>query len=428
MGEFLEASALEPAGWLGWPGLLYSHHARFNHRGLLPTRRRMAVLRSCCLCFSTRTGSFVLGTIGIIVGATLLAPMAVFLDYHSYYITQFVASERVSGNYIDDDQVPKMELFSKMLFTALLALDVIFVLSCVLLLAGIAGTRHLLMLPWLVFTAGGIIVQITLVISFMIAVADYGAVAIFLGCSPVLGLVIYLWFVVYAAYKKADTARRGAQMGPGTGGSESQSSISSLKEGLHRVIGGSPPPPYEAVTTKPSPKTNALCKIASVAPSKSSKSSTSSCSDLLPPSSATPSRRPSDEQSTKPCSPTSLPPRPSISSLGCKVTIPQPTSPRPLAPTSPATSLKSSQSHGHLCNSQQTGGLRRSQSSSQASQAATEKNTKLQEPLVPKTVQVAAPLLVRQEAVEASCTSLLSDETSSMSSTSLSIPEQNLLC
>ena len=136
----------------------------------------MAILRSCCLCFSTRTGSFVLGTVriiiivlivlivlitlvliqvGIIIGATLLAPMAVFLDYHSYYITQFVASERVGGNYIDDDQVlrktnlcherrsqvPKMEFFSKMLFTALLALDVIFVLSCVLLLAGIAGTR-----------------------------------------------------------------------------------------------------------------------------------------------------------------------------------------------------------------------------------------------------------------------------------------------
>ena len=122
----------------------------------------MAILRSCCLCFSTRTGSFVLGTVGIILGATLLAPMAVFLDYHSYYITQFVASERVGGNYIDDDQVnfflqnmsssdsdictlhaqvPKMEFFSKMLFTALLALDVIFVLSCVLLLAGIAGTR-----------------------------------------------------------------------------------------------------------------------------------------------------------------------------------------------------------------------------------------------------------------------------------------------
>ena len=90
---------------------------------------------------------------------------------------------------------------------------------------------------------------------------------------------------------------------------------------------------FQAVTTKPSPKTGNLCKISSVGPSKSS---TSSCSDLLPPSSASSSRRPSgsfqsspalisnssDEQSTKPCSPTSLPPRPSISSLGCKVLAP----------------------------------------------------------------------------------------------------------
>ena len=90
---------------------------------------------------------------------------------------------------------------------------------------------------------------------------------------------------------------------------------------------------FQAVTTKPSPKTGNLCKISSVGPSKSS---TSSCSDLLPPSSTSSSRRPSgsfqrspalisnssDEQSTKPCSPTSLPPRPSISSLGCKVLSP----------------------------------------------------------------------------------------------------------
>ena len=150
---------------------------------------------------------------------------------------------------------------------------------------------------------------------------------------------------------------------------------------------------FQAVTTKPSPKTGNLCKISSVGPSKSS---TSSCSDLLPPSSASSSRRPSgsfqrspalisnfsDEQSTKPCSPTSLPPRPSISSLGCKVlshfqpnskaitlicnettlikfpkfssqvTIPQSLSPLPRPPTSPAASLKSSQSHGR--NSNQT--------------------------------------------------------------------------
>ena len=39
------------------------------------------------------------------LGLSRKTPMAVFLDYHSYYITQFVASERVGGNYIDDDQV-----------------------------------------------------------------------------------------------------------------------------------------------------------------------------------------------------------------------------------------------------------------------------------------------------------------------------------
>lgn len=407
-------------------------------------RYKMSVLRSCCLCFSTRTGSFVLGSLGIIIGATLLAPMAVFLDYHSYYITQFVASERVGGNYIDDDQVPKMEFFSKMLFSVLLSLDVIFVLSCVLLLAGIAGTRHLLMLPWLIFTGCAIVVQITIVISFMIAVADYGAVAIFLGSSPGLGLVIYLWFVVYAAYqmiRKADSTRRGTQVDSATGPSVSQSSLSSLKEGLHRVIGGTPPPPYEAVTTKSSPRQANLCKTSSVAPSSSS------CSDLLPPSSASSpsSSRRASERSTKPSSPVSLPPQPSISSLGCKTTVPKTPSPiskgKPPSPCSktsspsstnlplcPSVSLTSSRSHSHICPSQQQPPIKRSQSTTQATQVENRTCLKMQEPLVPKNVQSPA-VLVRQEAVvEVSSASLLSDDTSSMSSTSLSLPDQNLLC
>ena len=228
-----------------------------------------------------------------------------------------------------------------------------------------------------------------------------------------------------------------AQMGPGTGGSESQSSISSLKEGLHRVIGGSPPPPYEVflfshsytlqLTTYQRFWNLLFCKIVSGGDDKAFPKDERLMQDcfggafqvvkvvnLLLFRSPSPFLRhiipttlrclqvfvletslvskqpPADEQSTKPCSPTSLPPRPSISSLGAKVfqlitimwspwpskvycraaryfkssqifdashilkppaqvTIPQPTSPRPLAPTSPATSLKSSQSHGGYC-------------------------------------------------------------------------------
>ena len=65
----------------------------------------MVALRSCCLCVSPRTGSFILATLGIVFGAVLLAPMAVFLDFHGYYVTHYVADARVAGNYIDDDQV-----------------------------------------------------------------------------------------------------------------------------------------------------------------------------------------------------------------------------------------------------------------------------------------------------------------------------------
>ena len=94
-----------------------------------------------------------------------------------------------------------MAFFSKMLFSALLSLDVIYIFSCIFLLAGIASTRHMLILPWLVFVACTIIINITLVISFMISIADYGAVAVFLGSSPCLCLVTYLWCVVYSAYQ-----------------------------------------------------------------------------------------------------------------------------------------------------------------------------------------------------------------------------------
>ena len=65
----------------------------------------MVTVRSCCLCINIRTGTFILGTVGIIMGAIFLAPMSVFLDHHSFYVTQFVTSEREAGKFMDDDQV-----------------------------------------------------------------------------------------------------------------------------------------------------------------------------------------------------------------------------------------------------------------------------------------------------------------------------------
>ena len=126
----------------------------------------MVLLRSCCLCVSLRTGTLIIGLIGIILGAILIAPMSVFLEYHSFYIATFVTSGRDTAKLDDAEvmyirvcsticnprpyyQVPKMEFFSKILFSILLSLDVIYILSCVLLLVGVVAVRHIMMIPWL---------------------------------------------------------------------------------------------------------------------------------------------------------------------------------------------------------------------------------------------------------------------------------------
>jgi len=384
-----------------------------------------------------------LGTLGIIIGATLLAPMAVFLDFHSYYVTQFVASERVSGNYIDDDQVPKMAFFSKMLFSALLSLDVIYIFACVFMLVGIATTKHLFILPWLVFVGLAIITNITIVISLMISIADYGSVGVFLASSPCLGLVVYLWFVVFTAYtmvKKEDISMRGNQAGVNAGASASNSSLTSIKEGLHRVIGGTPPPPYEAVTTKSSPRTINLSKpliVPSPSPSfadllHSTTTETDAITNQTIKSTPSTSRRSSDQTtSTKPASPMS-PISQAKLDLGTPMTVGADKSPTAKAssPVSPPPSftpnvIKASQSHNQICKSKQQT-IRKSQSN-----VLNPDQSGIQPPLLPSLSPTKAPQLpiplTRQEATENDTSSVLSDDTSSMSSTSISIQDTNLI-
>ena len=116
-----------------------------------------------------------------------------------------------------------MAFFSKMLFSILLSLDVIYIFSCILLLVGVAAVRsdktlqqkfkilftihltfiyarHMLMMPWLIYVFCGILTQVTLVLAFMISLADYGSVGVFLASSPCLSLAIYFWLVVYSCY------------------------------------------------------------------------------------------------------------------------------------------------------------------------------------------------------------------------------------
>jgi len=91
-------------------------------------------------------------------------------------------------------------------------------------------------------------VKITLMIAFMIAIADYGAVLVLLGCLPCLGMSVYCWQVVLAAYRQVQVEDTGTQEVNPVRSTASHSSLTSIKDGINRVIGGTPPPPYEAVT------------------------------------------------------------------------------------------------------------------------------------------------------------------------------------
>merc|ERR1719244_2021529 len=56
-----------------------------------------------------------------------------------------------------------------------------------------------------------------------------------------------MWIVVASAYQIIRAENLPAR---GPASSASQSSLVSIKEGIQRVLGGTPPPPYEAVTTE----------------------------------------------------------------------------------------------------------------------------------------------------------------------------------
>jgi len=384
------------------------------------TKYKMVFLRSCCICVSLRTGTLIIAILGIILGAILIAPMSVFLEYHSFYIATFVTSGRDTAK-LDDAEVPKMEFFSKILFSILLSLDVIYILSCVLLLVGVTAVKHIMMIPWLIYVFSALTSHLTLVLAFMISLADYASVAVFLGSSPSLVVITYLWLVVYSAskmIKKQEISARGPKSETVGGQSASHTSISSLKENISRAIRGTPPPPYEAVTTKSSPrqKTSSEDKSGSV-------TSCSSLVDILhfkseqsERSSQSNSRRSSDgETSTKPASPITQ-----IRKRSCGVNSdllvfsdtqkasPDSGAQRKLCPQV----LKTSKSQSQLC------------------------TTRLESPSVsvlPKSqssmISAFSPDVLIQfnskPAVEE--TSELSDETSSMSSTSLSLSENKII-
>ena len=57
----------------------------------------MPKMKICCLCFSPKTGTVVLGCIGILTSILSLIPHCALMENHEFYLREFVKHQRISG-------------------------------------------------------------------------------------------------------------------------------------------------------------------------------------------------------------------------------------------------------------------------------------------------------------------------------------------
>ena len=233
--------------------------------------------------------------------------------------------------------------------------------------------------------------------------------------SPVIPLSII--FPLSARGPKAETVG---------GQSASHSSLSSLKENITRAIRGTPPPPYEAVTTKSSPREATTSRDKS-GPATSCSSLVEllhfkSSSDQSERSSQSNSRRSSEGQtSTKPASPVTLLRKRSSGEKANSDLLIFPGSEK-YSPEPSSNNLRSSQSQSQLCTAhRETLRLPKSQSS-MISTFSPDLVIQFSKPQ-----SCTTPEQPNHETVVIDETSELSDETSSMSSTSLSLSDNKIV-
>jgi len=201
----------------------------------------MAVLKVFCLCITPRTGSVVLGGLGIIMAVLMIVPPCLILESHEYYFNEFIREQKTYGGVdIRDEDIPAIKKFNQVTLATFVAYLVMFTFASILMLAGVAGRKSFLLVPWLIICFMTLLFFLIMAISAMFAIASIKALAVIFPAGVPLAFGVYFWFAVYSTFvqlRSEETAKmvRSAIKPQGTNSGSSANNNSAVSNSLTDV-------------------------------------------------------------------------------------------------------------------------------------------------------------------------------------------------
>lgn len=237
----------------------------------------MYKMKSCCCCFTLKTGTVILGCLGILFAVLSIIPPCLLLEDHGYYINEYIKKSRANQeDDIRDEEIPYLISFDRKIWASIIAYNVIFTLVSMLLITGVAAEKKVLLIPWMVVVVFSILIYINFGTALFFAMLAFAIGKDYLYTLVIVFPLIpsvYFWMTVYSTYHQmraeeeaglhqddhhpvetTNSCRVTQNDDNGTQNttqrvpqSLSNSSFTNVKDSIQRVMGGTPPPPYEAV-------------------------------------------------------------------------------------------------------------------------------------------------------------------------------------
>merc|ERR1712156_923156 len=210
-------------------------------KSLICRKPAMAVLKVFCLCITPRTGSVVLGGLGIIMAVLMIVPPCLILESHEYYFNEFIREQKTYGGVdIRDEDIPAIKKFNQVTLATFVAYLVMFTFASILMLAGVAGRKSFLLVPWLIICFMTLLFFLIMAISAMFAIASIKALAVIFPAGVPLAFGVYFWFAVYSTFvqlRSEETAKmvRSAIKPQGTNSGSSANNNSAVSNSLTEV-------------------------------------------------------------------------------------------------------------------------------------------------------------------------------------------------